>query len=122
MTRRVYLYFALTFLLGVVVGGAGMFLSGWYMMRHHRFDKQHVVRRLTRELNLTDTQVQQLSQIVEDTSKKYSDLQKQVDPQYRAIREESHNRIRQILTPDQLAKFNEMVRRQEERMKKQRSP
>lgn len=117
MTRRVYLYFALTFLLGVVVGGAGMFLSGWYMPRHHPFDRGRVMRRLTRDLNLTDPQVQQVSQILDETTKKYSDLQKQMEPQFDAIHQESSNRIRQILTPEQTAKFNALVRRWEERRK-----
>jgi Spy/CpxP family protein refolding chaperone len=121
MTRRAYLYFIITFLLGIVVGGAGVLFYGWYGGHWHRgFEKQRIVQRLTRELNLTDAQVKQLDQIVDDSMKRFAELRKQFEPQFDAAREESNNRIRQILTPEQLTKFNEMVRRFEERGKRRR--
>jgi Spy/CpxP family protein refolding chaperone len=123
MTRRAYLYFILTLLLGVVVGGAGVFFYAWYSGHWpHRPDRQRLARRLTRELNLNATQVQQLTQILDETSKKFDDLRKQLDPQFDAVRKESQDRVRQILTPEQLAKFNEMVRRFEERRKRRGPP
>lgn len=122
MSRRVFFYFALTFLLGVVIGAAGMFLSGWYRVRQHGFNKERVIRRLSRELRLSEAQVQQLNQIVDDSEKKFSDLRAQVGSQFEALRKERQDRIRQILTPAQTAKFNEMVRRFEERMRKRRGP
>jgi Spy/CpxP family protein refolding chaperone len=121
MTRRAYLYFIITFLLGIVVGGAGVLFYGWYGGHWHRgFEKQRIVQRLTRELNLTDAQVKQLDQIVDDSMKRFAELRKQFEPQFDAAREESNNRIRQILTPEQLTKFDEMVRRFEERGKRRR--
>ncbi len=123
MTRRAYVYFVLTFLLGAVLGGASMFIYGWYSGRWHRhFDKQHIVRHLTRELSLSQTQVQQLSQIVDDYAKKRADLQNQVEPQFAALREEQSDGVRRILTPEQVTKFNELVRRWNERRKKRQSP
>jgi len=116
MTRRAYLYFAVTFVLGVVVGGCGVFFYAWYSGHWHRqFERQRVVRRLTRELRLSDTQVHQLDQILADTAKSYSELHKQVDPQFDAIRGQARDRIRQTLTPEQVAKFNEWVRQADER-------
>jgi len=116
MTRRAYLYFAVTFVLGVVVGGCGVFFYAWYSGHWHRqFERQRVVRRLTRELRLSDTQVHQLDQILADTAKSYSELHKQVDPQFDAIRGQARDRIRQILAPEQVARFNEMVRQADER-------
>jgi Spy/CpxP family protein refolding chaperone len=124
MTRRAYLYFILTFVLGVIVGGAGVFYFAWssghWGPRH--FDRQRLVRRLTRDLNLTNTQVQQLNQIMDDTSKKLEELRGQMDSQFDAARKESQDRVRQILTPEQLAKFNEMVRRFEERRQRRGPP
>lgn len=123
MKRRAYLYFVLTFLLGVTAGGAGIFFYGWHSGHWHRdFDKQRIVRHLTRKLSLSDPQVRQLNQILDESIKKYSELQKQVEPQFAAVREERRNRIRQILTPEQLPRFNELVRRHEERIKKQGPP
>jgi len=121
MTRRAYIYFVLTFLLGATAGGAGVFFYGWYGGHWHRgFEKQRIVRRLSRELHLTDAQVKQLDQIVGDSMKRFMELRKQVDPQFDAAREETNNRIRQILSPEQLTKFNEMLRRLEERTKREK--
>ena len=123
MTRRAYLYFILTFLLGIVVGGAAVLFYAWNTGHWHRqFNRQHLVRRLTRELGLNDAQVQQLNQIMDDTAKKMSSLRKQMDPGFDAARKESQDRVRQILTPEQLNKFNEMVRRFEERRRRRGSP
>jgi hypothetical protein len=124
--RRAYLYFALTFILGAVAGGAGLFFYGWYggQWRRHPHghpSKEVIVRRLTHDLNLSDAQVRKLGPIIEDSMKKYSTLQSQIEPQFKAIREESRNQIRQILTPEQTAKFDELVRRMDERIKRQRS-
>jgi Spy/CpxP family protein refolding chaperone len=122
MTRRAYLYFVLTLLLGVVVGGAGVFFYAWYSGHWpHRPDRQRLVRRLTRELNLNATQVQQLTQIMDETAKKFDDVRKQMDPQFDAVRKESQDRVRQILTPEQRDKFDAMMRRFEER-RRRRSP
>jgi len=105
-----------TFVLGVVVGGCGVFFYAWYSGHWHRqFERQRVVRRLTRELRLSDPQVHQVDQILADTAKSYSELHKQVYPQFDAIRGQARDRIRQILAPEQVARFNEMVRQADER-------
>jgi hypothetical protein len=122
MTRRAYLYFAVTFVLGVVVGGCGMFFYAWHTGHWHReFDRQRVVRHLTRDLHLSEAQIRQVDQILEDTAKSYSDLHKQMDPQFDTIRIHTRDRIREILTPEQVVKFNEMVRQADER-RKQHAP
>jgi Spy/CpxP family protein refolding chaperone len=116
MTRRAYLYFVLTFILGVVVGWAGTFMYGWYSGNwHRRPSRQRIVHYLEHELNLTPSQTQQLQQIIDDMAKKDRQLHEQLEPQFRAIREEARNRTRQILNPQQLEKFNEMVKRWDER-------
>jgi Spy/CpxP family protein refolding chaperone len=58
-----------------------------------------------------------VDQIVDEESKKFGALQKQIEPQFQAVREDTRNRIRQILTPEQLSKFNELARRVDERRK-----
>jgi Spy/CpxP family protein refolding chaperone len=37
-------------------------------------------------------------------------LHNQVRPQFEALRDQTDNQIRQILTPDQVSKFNDLVR------------
>jgi len=118
MTRRAYLYFALTFTLGAAVGACGTLLYAWYGGHWHRpFNKQRVVSHLTKELGLSEAQVGQVNQIFDDSSRSYSELHRQVDPQFDSIRHSTRDRIRQILTPEQLAKFNQMVRQFDERRK-----
>ncbi len=122
MTRRAYLYFVLTFLLGVVVGSAGMFIFAWYGGHwHHRLDSEHIVHFLKHHLNLSERQVGQLKPIVEGWMSKQKELQDKVDPQFQALRQEFDDRVRQILNSEQLAKFNELARRYEERMRKLKS-
>lgn len=123
MSRRAYLYFVLTFVLGIVVGSTGTVFYGWYsgMLRHHP-SQEHVLRFLRRELNLTDAQTQEVEQIMRETDEKFKQLHQQVDPQFDAIRDESHDRVRKILNPEQLAKFNDIARRLDERRKLHRRP
>ncbi|HUU14308.1 MAG TPA: hypothetical protein VM182_11450 [Terriglobia bacterium] len=123
MTRRAYIYFVATFLLGIVVGGAGVLFYAWNTgLWHRRPSNERIVRRLTRDLNLSPTQMEQLKQIMDDSEKKIGELRTQVGPQFDAIREEGHERIRKILSPEQLQKFNELVRRHGERRKRGRAP
>jgi Spy/CpxP family protein refolding chaperone len=123
MTRRVYLYFAATFLLGVILGGGGVYYFGWSTGRwHHRFTKDRAVARLKKALDLSEPQVQQVSQIFDETAQKMRDLEKQVEPQFRAIREDARNRIRQILNPEQVKKFDALVKRIDERHRRHGPP
>ncbi len=125
MTRRVYLYFTVTFVLGVALGGLGVysFYSSSGRIAHHGFNKERAVSHLKKDLNLSDTQVQQLNQIFDDAAQKIRLIQKQMDPQFQALRQENRNRIRQILNPDQVPKFDDLVRQSDERhRRRQASP
>jgi Spy/CpxP family protein refolding chaperone len=119
MSRRAYLYFALTFLLGVIVGATCVYYYAWSAGHWHRpFNRQNFVSRLKGELNLSDTQVPQLEQILDGSTSKMRSAQQQADAQFNAIREETRNRIRQILSPPQAQKFDELVRRWDERRRR----
>ena len=119
MSRRAYLYFALTFLLGVIVGGTCVYYYAWSTGHWHRpFNRQSFVSRLKTDLNLSDTQVPQLEQILEGSTKKFRSAQQQADSQLNAIREETRTSIRQLLTPEQSQKFDALVRRWDERRRR----
>ena len=125
MTRRIYLYFIITFILGIIAGGAGAYYFLWYngrLQRRERFNPHHAVARLKRVLNLTDTQAQQVEQIFDEGSKKISDLQKEIEPQFQAIHEDTRARIRKILNPDQVKKFDELLKRMDERRRRRGPP
>ena len=122
MTRRAYIYFLLTFLLGIIVGGSGVFYYGWYSGQwHHEFDRQRVIDRMKHELNLDDSQVQKLTQILQESGKKRRELEQKNQPEFDALRKETRDQVRQILNPDQLVKFNEHVRRADEKRKQQKA-
>ena len=121
MRGRAYVYFALTFLLGVILGGTCVYYYAWSTGHWHRpFNRHNFVRHLTADLNLSDTQVSQLEQILDSSLSKFRSAQQQSDAQLNAIREETRDAIRQILSPEQTQKFNELVRRWDER--RRRSP
>jgi Spy/CpxP family protein refolding chaperone len=118
MSRRAYLYFALTFLLGVVVGGASVYYYAWSTGHFRRpFNRQSFVQHVKSELNLSDTQVPQLEHILEGSTSRFRAAQQQSDAQLNSIRQETRNQIRQILTPEQSQKFDDLVRRWDERRK-----
>jgi hypothetical protein len=119
MSRRAYVYFALTFLLGVIVGGTCVYYYAWSTGHWRRpFNRQVFVSYLKWELNLSDTQVPQLEQILDGSTKKFRAAQQQADAQLNAIREETRKEIRQILSPQQTQKFDELVRRWDERRRR----
>jgi Spy/CpxP family protein refolding chaperone len=122
VTRRAYLYFVLTFLLGVIAGGAGMYDYVWHSGHwHQEYDQKQIVKRMTKELSLDEAQVQKLTQILDDSTRKRREIEQANEPQFDALRQATRNQIRQILNPDQLARFNEHVRQSDERRKKQKS-
>jgi len=119
MSRRAYLYFALTFLLGVIVGGACVYYYAWNAGHWHRpFNKANFISRLTKDLNLSDAQVQQLGQIIDGSTRQIESAQQQSASELNTIRQETRAKIRQILTPEQTPKFDDVVRRWDERRKR----
>jgi hypothetical protein len=122
MTRRAYLYFALIFAFGLVVGAGGTYYYVWHAgLLHRTFNRERAIARYRDNLHLSDGQVSQLRQILGDWDKRYSDLQKQVEPQFNTLHEQTRDRVRRILSPDQLQKFNEIARRNDEARKRRGS-
>jgi hypothetical protein len=77
------------------------------------------------KLDLSEEQKQEIKTILEETNQKYieirRDLQprvKEYEPRFDAVRQQSRERIRAVLKPNQLPKYEEMVqesnRRREE--------
>jgi Spy/CpxP family protein refolding chaperone len=119
MSPRAYVYFVLTFLLGAIIGGTCVYYYAWSSGRWHRpFNKSNFVSHLKRDLNLSDTQVQQVRQIIDGSTKKFEIAQQQAGSELNAIRQETRAAIRQILTPQQSQKFDELVHRWDERRRR----
>lgn len=116
-SRRAVLYLVLVFLLGFALGGLATFWgtkAGW--LPYPSVDREKSpLEWLTRELNLTPEQQQQLEPILDKTGAKYYTIFKDVWPEYTRVREESREKIRALLTEKQLVKFEELVRQTEEK-------
>jgi hypothetical protein len=71
--------------------------------RHYFFDS------LNDKCKLSTDQQAQIRAICEDTFNKFHDIGKQVEPQMNQARQDGRDRIRAILTKDQLPKFEELL-------------
>jgi hypothetical protein len=79
------------------------------------------------EVGLTSDQQDRIKKILDETGEKYIEIRKDIDPvmkpfepRFDAVRQESRARIRALLSEDQLPKFEEMVRKQDETREKER--
>jgi len=73
--------------------------------------QQRVMSRMTQDLGLTPDQQRQVSEILLDMQGKYGSVRQQVNPQYEQIRNDGHDRIRQVLTAEQRPKFEAFLQR-----------
>jgi len=114
MNRKAFLGVMMVFVLGVATGAMGFYLS-----QVRAGGRATVVERLTSELSLTPQQQQQVTAILEETKKNYTAIIDPVRPQMETARHDGRQKIRAILSPEQLPKFEEHLRRiDEERAKR----
>jgi Spy/CpxP family protein refolding chaperone len=78
---------------------------------------EFLLNKMNDKVGLTQNQQDQIRKILEETNDKYRELRikviepriHDVEPQFNAVRQESRDRIRALLTPDQLPKYEEMI-------------
>jgi Spy/CpxP family protein refolding chaperone len=121
--RKAAAWVAAVFVLGVALGG----VLGYMFARHtvsaaaslsDEAKRAQKVERLTRELNLTDAQRQQLDVILAQVHAEYAAIHKQSDPQIEDARQRGRNRIRAILTEEQKPKFEVFLKNLDEERKR----
>lgn len=122
-SRKAVLLVVLVFILGVALGGVGTYVVNARVEASHA-KRPTVIERLTKDLGLTPEQVPQVDAILTQWQKHDNEIRQafaaQSQPQYDQVRHDGRERIRKLLTPDQLAKFNDLTRRvDEERAKRQ---
>jgi hypothetical protein len=76
------------------------------------------VNDLTHELQLSPDQQQQLGAIVDDTRAKIHAAYAPAETQREQLRQQGRARVRAILTPEQLPKFEAFMQRLDEQRKK----
>jgi Spy/CpxP family protein refolding chaperone len=112
------------FLLGISLGGVANHLWGqrvWGMRNElattapqSRLDDQ-----LTEELQLTADQQKQLRGITAEAQAKWRELYSPLESRRSEIREQSHEQMRGILTPEQQPKFDAFMQRLAEQRKRE---
>ena len=132
-SRKAIALLVLVFALGIALGAVGHMLAERNVLAQAARGRGQngggggqqgrLVGRLTNELKLTDDQQKQISQILADTQRSYDVIREQMGPQFDQARNESRDRIRQVLAPEQRPGFEDFMRRvDEERQKRGDQP
>jgi hypothetical protein len=108
--RKAHLIVVTAFILGIAVGASGQYLLSHQAPPPTASTPVDVADELTGVLKLDQSQRSQVVQILGDCQKQSQDLREQNRPQFQAIRENARNRIRVLLSPEQLALFNQWIK------------
>jgi len=76
------------------------------------------VNRLDHKLGLDDRQEEQVRAIVHQTQEEIKAARSQIRPQTEAIIEKAQVKIRAILTPEQIKKYEQMIAAHKEKLRK----
>jgi hypothetical protein len=110
--------------MGAVVGGLGVHVFGdriWFTRASTAnvpMTKDDFLQQLGQELNLTPQQRQRIDAILGDTVTQYHRIYAPISPQIEQARSDGRQRIRGVLDPQQLPKFEAYVKRLDEQRKK----
>jgi Spy/CpxP family protein refolding chaperone len=113
-SRKAILLVLLVFVLGIALGAVGAYVV---TTRPHAARSQagrnpaNVMAMFARELNLSPDQQKQIEAILNQTRARYDEIHKQGVPEYDKARDSSREQVRQILTPEQKPKFEELLHR-----------
>jgi Spy/CpxP family protein refolding chaperone len=126
-SRKAYLIVFVLFILGIALGSVGTYLVTMRVQAARPAGiapgvPSHMAL-FTRDLNLTPDQQTQIQAILSDTRAHYAELHSKLDPEYEQVRQQGRDHIRQVLTPEQRPKFEDLMRQMdEERRKRQTNP
>lgn len=123
-TRKAALWVGAVFLLGAALGG----VLG-YLFAHRPVSaanpplseperRAHRVAELAKQLSLTPEQAQQLDSIFLHWHGEAQAIRDQADAQMDVVRQKGRAQVRAILTPDQVPKFEEFLKRVDEERKR----
>ena len=104
----------LVFLLGGLAGALGTYKICQQKIENIMKDEprtrsEFIVQRLSRELHLDSSQLEQLRTIVGETHTEIKNARKQIRPQMEEILARAQDRVRATLRPDQLENYEKIV-------------
>jgi flagellar basal body-associated protein FliL len=114
--RKAVLLVVLVFVLGLGVGAMATYVTSRVAAAHSVPDRTPAgrVAMYTRDLNLNTDQQKQIQAILTETRARYAEIHKQADPEYEEARQRGRDRIRKLLSPEQLPKFEDLLRQMDE--------
>jgi Spy/CpxP family protein refolding chaperone len=123
-TRKAALWVGAVFLLSAALGG----VLG-YMFAHRPVNaanpplseperRAQKVQLLTKELSLTPQQVQQVDAIIQQRHAEAKAIRDQTDAEIEVVRQKGRAQVRAILTPEQVPRFEEFLKRTDEERKR----
>ena len=127
-TRKAALWVGAVFLLGAALGGVLGYLFAHRPVSAANPPLSEPERRakrvaeITKELSLTPQQAQQIDAILMQRHAETKAIHDQTDAQIDAVRQKGRAQVRTILTPDQLPKFEAMLKRVDEERKRNGPP
>jgi hypothetical protein len=120
-------YLALVFASGAAVGGFGTRLytvssvvanMGKGTIQSPEEMRKHLVSDMQTRLKLSDDQVLKLNLILDEARGRFHETQDKMRPELEAIRQNQMDSIRAMLSPDQRAAYESLIKEREERHKR----
>jgi Spy/CpxP family protein refolding chaperone len=116
--RKAVLLVFVLFVLGIALGSVGTYVVTTRVLAARpqaalARNPGHMAM-FTRDLNLSPDQQTQIQAIMNDTRARYAELHQKLDPEYEQVRQQGRERIRQVLTPEQRPKFEDLLRQIDE--------
>jgi Spy/CpxP family protein refolding chaperone len=128
--QKAGLWLAVVFVLGAAIGG----VFGYSFSQHHTLAasspapqlseperRNRRVAEMTKELSLTPEQASSFDGIIHHAHDEIKVLRDKCEADVDAVRLQARDQMRQMLTPEQKPKFEEMVQRMDAEHKKQQS-
>ncbi|MFL6463633.1 MAG: hypothetical protein ACJ73N_04400 [Bryobacteraceae bacterium] len=110
----------LLFCCGVAVGAlAHRYYSATVVNAKGEDLRQHYLSEMRSKLGLTSAQVSQLEAIMDETKAKTRAVRDQYRPEMLKVRNEQINRVKSILTPQQIPIYEQLVAERERRAREQ---
>src|SRR5262245_29716635 len=122
--QKAALWVGIVFVLGASLGGVLGYMLASQTAGASNAQLSDAARRvqkvetLTRELSLTPEQQKQLDTIIGNTQAQFKAIHDSTQPQIEETRKNARAQIRSFLTPEQLPKFEEHLRKMDEERKK----
>jgi len=102
-------------------------LNGSNKKDPRRGGTEFLIGKMNEEVGLTSDQQEKIRKILDETSEKYKQIRVEIDPlvkpfepRFNAVRQESRDRIRALLTSEQLPKYEEMVQKHDKMREQER--